>query len=59
MDQRSSGLQAPPSPQATIPDPSPTPASPQRPLCYELLTDLLICVMHSELSQESNHERQD
>ncbi len=59
MDQRSLGLQASPPPLATIPDPSPTPASPQRHLCYELLTELLICVMHSELSQESNHERQD
>lgn len=27
--------------------------------CQELLAELLICVIHSELSQESSHERQD
>jgi hypothetical protein len=59
MDQSSLGLQASPTPLAAIPDPSHAPTPSHRHLCYELLTELLICVMHSELSQESNHDRQD
>ena len=51
--------QAPSVPLAVAPDP-PHPIAPsQRHPCHELLTELLICVIHSELSQESNHERQD
>jgi hypothetical protein len=59
MDQRPLGLQVPPTPLAAAPDPSHPLAPPPCHPCYELLTELLIGVMHSELSQESNHEQQD
>jgi hypothetical protein len=48
MDQSSLDLQASLPPLAAPPDPA-----------YELLTELLVCVMHNELSQENYHERQD
>jgi hypothetical protein len=50
------GRQAPSIPLAVAPDPPHPIAAPQRHPCHELLTELLICVIHSELSQESNHE---
>ena len=59
MDKHSLPLQASPLPLEAIPDPSPPPAPPHHHLCYELLTELLICVMHSELRQENNREQQD
>ena len=59
MDPNLLDLQAPPTPLAAAPDPRRPLAPAQGHPCQELLTELLICVMHSELSQESNHERQD
>ena len=59
MDQRSLDLQVSRPPLAMSPDPSPSPAPPHPHLGYELLTELLICVMHHELSQENNCEQQD
>lgn len=59
MYQSPLGLQASPTPMEVAPDPRPLRALPQCHLCHELLTELLICVIHSELSQESSHERQD
>jgi hypothetical protein len=32
---------------------------PQRRQCHDLITQLLISVIHSERSQETRHERQD
>ena len=59
MYQSPADRQAPLSPVTVAPDPPHLIAPPQRHPCHELLTDLLICVMHRELSQENNHERQD
>jgi hypothetical protein len=59
MDQSPLGLQTPPTPVAAAPDPSRLLVPPLCHPCYELLTELLIGVMHRELSQESNHEHQD
>ena len=52
-------LQAQPTPLAIPNHPiQPPPIHHPQP-CHELLTELLIRVMHSELSEESSHERQD
>ncbi len=59
MYQSPSDRQAPLPPVTVPPDPLHPIAPPQRHPCHELLTELLICVIHSELSQENNHERQD
>ena len=58
MYQSPANLQAPLPPVTVAPAPPHSIAPPQRHPCHELLTELLICVIHSELSQESNHERQ-
>ena len=54
MDQSALGLQAPP--QTASPDSIPLPVPPQCDPGYELLIELLICVMHRELRQESHDE---
>jgi hypothetical protein len=59
MDPSSLDLHTPPPPLAALRDPSHLLASARCHPGYELLTELLTCVMHSELSQESNHESQD
>jgi hypothetical protein len=59
MDQSSLDLQASLPPLAASPDPSRLSGSPQGDPAYELLTELLVCVMHNELRQENHHERQD
>jgi hypothetical protein len=59
MDQSALALQASLPPLAAPPDPSRPSGSPQGDPAYELLTELLVCVMHNELSQEHHHERQD
>jgi hypothetical protein len=59
MYQSPADLQAPLPPVTVAPDPPYLIVPPQRHPCHALLTELLICVMHRELSQESNHERQD
>ena len=52
-------LRPSPIPLAVANDPSWPPPLPQHHPCRELLTELLIRVIHSELSEESSHERQD
>jgi hypothetical protein len=59
MDQSSLGLPASPTLPTAIAGPGHPPGPPQCAPGYELLIELLVCVMHSELSQESDHERQD
>jgi len=59
MYQSPSDRQAPLTPVTAAPDPLPLITPPQCHPCHALLTELLICVMHRELSQESSHERQD
>ena len=58
MDQSLLDLQASSTPQAAAPDSSRPLAPPPCHPCQELLTELLIGVMHSELSQEIDHEHQ-
>lgn len=59
MYQSPADLQAPLTPVTVAPDLShPLAPAPCHP-CHELLAEFLICVMHRERSQESNHERQD
>jgi hypothetical protein len=59
MYQSPADLQASLSPVTVAPDLSHPLAPPQCHPCHELLAELLICVIHRELSQESSHERQD
>ena len=59
MDQSSLDLQTPPTPLAAVCDPRHLLAPAQCHPGYELLTELLTCVMHSELSQENHDESQD
>ena len=59
MYQSPQSLQTPAIPLSVLPNPRPTLVSPPSHSCHELLTELLICVIHSELNQENTHEQQD
>ena len=59
MDPSPLDLHTPLLPLAALRDPSHLLGPAQYHPGYELLTELLTCVMHRELSQESNHESQD
>ena len=59
MYQRPQSLQPPAISISVLPNPRPTFVSPPSHACHALLTELLICVIHSELNQDNTHEHQD
>jgi hypothetical protein len=59
MYQSPQSLQTPVTSPTMMPDPRAPFVPPQSHPCHALLTELLICVIHSELSPENNYEQQD